>query len=71
MEVRGLFPLTGAGTSGTLIVGSVHGKHNTFCDFGVNRMKWKNMISPVLSVLVLVLMALWGVGIVSNEEHTP
>ena len=24
-----------------------------------------------LSVLVLVLMALWGVGIVSNEEHTP
>ena len=71
MEVRGLFPLTGAEASGTLIVGSVHGKHNTFCDFEVNRMKWKKMISPVLSVLVLVLMALWGVGIVSNEEHTP
>ncbi len=34
-------------------------------------MKWKNMISPVLSVLVLVLMALWGVGIVSNQGHTP
>jgi len=34
-------------------------------------MKWKNMISPVLSVLVLVLMALWGVGMVPNEEHTP
>ena len=71
MEVRGLFPLTGAGTSGTLIVGFAHGKHNAFCDLGVNRMKWKNMIFPVLSVLVLVLMALWGVGMVRNEEHTP
>lgn len=71
MEVRGLFPLTGAGTSGTLIVKSVNCKHNTFCDLGVNRMKWKKMISPVLSVLVLVLMALWGVGMVPNQEHTP
>ena len=34
-------------------------------------MKWKKMISPVLSVLVLVLMALWGVGMVPNEEHAP